>query len=291
MYQQLHTANLPEKWFISFSPHEIQCFTVSPQFQSKNPPLSFSKILLIQQELSWKLLVENHELTTSNSVLSCFPLRLTSKVLLRLLNVVHDANVCTGNFDDCFIKLAQMKNGTFYSIKNQVVAILEQSFCFTVNNERRCGTVRHVNCAILLKQQTRCMTCSNYRNTLRALVSKLSNGSGTLRSSTRVNTRFMKSLQRQAHLAALRRAIQNKNKQLQRLKNKIEKLINGESCVTVDEELSNDLQMIIDQHKVIEKDAFKKIFWEQQVFSMLCHKYNIIYYCIYLLGESMQNNE
>ena len=37
--------------------------------------------------------------------------------------------------------------------------------------------------------------------------------------------------------------------------------------MTVDEELSNDLQMItIDQHKVIEKDAFKKIFWEQQVF-------------------------
>ena len=66
LYQQLQTANLSEKWFILFSPHEIQCFTVSLQFQSENPPLSFSKVLLIQQELSWKLLVENHELTTFN---------------------------------------------------------------------------------------------------------------------------------------------------------------------------------------------------------------------------------
>ena len=163
-----------------------------------------------------------------------------------------------------------------------MVATLEQSFCFTVNNERRCGTVRHVNCAVLLRQQTTCMTCSNYRNTLRGLVSRQSNGSSTLSCSTRVNTRFMKSLQR---IAALRRAIQNKNKQLKRLKHRIEKLINSESCVTVDEELSNDLQMIIDQHKVIEKDAFKKIFWEQQVVDMFWHKHSIPY----LIGESMQN--
>ena len=58
--------------------------------------------------------MENHELTTSNPVLSSFPSRRTSKVLLRLLNVVHEANVCLGNFDDCFINLAKMKNGTFY---------------------------------------------------------------------------------------------------------------------------------------------------------------------------------
>ena len=69
----------------------------------------------------------------------------------------------------------------------------------------------------------------------------------------------MKSPQRKAHLAALRRAIQNKNKQLQRLKNRVEELLNGKSCVTVDKELSNDLQMIIDQHKVIEKDAFREV--------------------------------
>ena len=234
--------------------------------------------------MSWKLFVENHELTTSNPVVSSFPSRLTLKVLLCLLNAVHEANVCLGNFDDCFIELAQIKNGTFYSIENQVVAILEQSFCFTVNDERRCGTVRHVNCAVLLRQQTTCMTSSNYRNTLRALVSELSNGSNTLSCSTRVNTRFMKSLHRKAHLAALRRAVQNKNKQLKRFKNRIKKLINSESGVTVDEELSNDLQTIIDQHKVIEKDAFKK-FWKQQVVGMLWHKHSIPY----LIGETMQN--
>ena len=77
--------------------------------------------------------MENHEITTSNSVLSCFPSMLTSKVLLHLLDVLHNANVCLGNFDDQFIKLALMKKGTFYSAKNQVLAILEESFCFTIN--------------------------------------------------------------------------------------------------------------------------------------------------------------
>ena len=179
--------------------------------------------------------------------------------MLHLLDVVHNANVCLGNFDDHFVKLAQMKKGTFYSAKNQVVATLEESFCFTINNERRSGTARHVNCAILLKQRTTCMMCTNYRNTLRALVSKASNGPSTPSCSIHVNTRFMKSPQRKAHLAALRRAIQNKNKQQQRLKNRVEELLNGKSCVTVDKELSNDLQMIIDQHKVIEKDAFREV--------------------------------
>ena len=164
-----------------------------------------------------------------------------------------------------------MKKGTFYSTKNQIVAILEESFCFTLNKERKSGTVRHVNCAILLKQQTTCTMCSDYRNTLQALVSKVSNVPSTPTCNIHVNTRFMKSPQRKAHLAALRRAIQNKNKQVQRLKIKVDKLLNGKSCVTLDEELSNDLQMIINQHKVIEKDEFRHIFWEQQVVNMLCH--------------------
>ena len=237
--------------------------------------MSFSKVLLINRELSWRLFVENHEITTSNSVLSCFPSRLTSKVLLHLLDVLHNANVCLGNFDDQFIKLALMKKGTFYSAKNQVLAILEESFCFTINKERRSGTVRHVNCAILLKQQATCTICTKYHNTLRALVSKVSNIPSTPTCCIQVNTRFMKSPQRKAHLAALRRAIQNKNKQVQRLKNRVEKLLNGKSCVTLDKELSNDLQMIIDKHKVIEKDEFRHIFWEQQVVNMLCYgRYN-----------------
>ena len=113
---------------------EIQCFGVLCQF-SDNPPMSFSMVLLINRELSWKLFVENHEITTSNSVLSCFPSRLTSKVLLKLLDVVQSANVCLGNFDDQFIKLFQMKKGFFYSTNNQLVAILEETFCFTVNKE------------------------------------------------------------------------------------------------------------------------------------------------------------
>lgn len=280
IHQQLHRANLPNQWFFSFtSSDEIQCFEVVRQF-SGNPPMSFSKVLLINQELNWKLFVQNHEITTSNSLLSCFPLRLTSKVLLNLLDVVQNANVCLGNYDDQFIKLAQMKKGVFYSTKNQLVAILEESFCFTLNKERRSGTVRHVSCVILLKEQTTCRTCINYCKTRRALVSKASKMPSTSTCSTRMNARYMKTPQWKSHLAALQRAIRNKNKQVQRLEKRLEQVLRSNSSVTLDDELSNDLQMIIDQYKVIEKDDFRRIFWEQQVFSMLCYggyNYNMFY--------------
>ena len=286
-HQQLCRANLPDRWFFSFtSADEIQCFEVSRQF-SDNPPMSFSKVLLIKRELSWKLFVENHKIAPSNSVLSCFPSRLTPKVLLKLVGAVKSANVCLGNFDDQFIKLAQMKNGVFYSNKDQLVAILEESFCFTLSKERRSGTVRHVKCDILLKEQTVCRICVNYRNTLRALVSKVSKVPSTPTCSTHVNIRFMKTPQRKAHLAALRRAIQNKNKQVQRLKKRVEQLLNSNSSVTLDEGLSNDLQMIIDQHEVIENDEFRCIFWEQQIVS-IHYIHRQVQLINVLLGESMQ---
>lgn len=95
-----------------------------------------------------------------------------------------------------------------------------------------------------------------------------------------MNARYMKTPQWKSHLAALQRAIRNKNKQVQRLEKRLEQVLRSNSSVTLDDELSNDLQMIIDQYKVIEKDDFRRIFWEQQVFSMLCYggyNYNMFY--------------
>lgn len=77
----------------------------------------------------------------------------------------------------------------------------------------------------------------------------------------------MRTPQRRAHLAILRKAIQNKNRQLKRLRAKVASLLerNSESTISLDEKLSKDIQMVIDNHKEIEKDDFKRIFWEQQV--------------------------
>ena len=42
-----------------------------------------------------------------------------------------------------------------------------------VNGELKSATIRHVNCDILLaEEKITCPSCTSYRNTLRALVSK-----------------------------------------------------------------------------------------------------------------------
>ena len=83
-----------------------------------------------------------------------------------------------------------------------------------------------------------------------------------------MNTRFFTTPQRRAHLQALRKAIRNKNRQLKRLKLKLEKIVENDS-VEVDEGLSEDLQMIVEDPSNVAsvKDEFKRIFWDQQVCS------------------------
>ena len=89
-----------------------------------------------------------------------------------------------------------------------------------------------------------------------------------------MNTRFLRTPQGIAHLASLRRAVQNKNRQLQRLREKVQQLLKEDS-IPVDKELSSDIQKGVDQHKAVEEDDFRHIFWEQQVGF---HCYSVVWY-------------
>ena len=66
-----------------------------------------------------------------------------------------------------------------------------------------------------------------------------------------------------AHMQSLRKAIRNKNRQLKRLKLRLEMIVENDS-VEVDEELSQDLQMIVEDpsNAASVKDEFKRIFWD-----------------------------
>jgi len=64
---------------------------------------------------------------------------------------------------------------------------------------------------------------------------------------------------------SLQKAIRNKICQIQKLKTKTNKLIAANSCIKVDDSLNADISNVIDKYEEIEKDNFKRIFWEQQV--------------------------
>ena len=179
-----------------------------------------------------------------------------------------------------FHYIARQKKGTFLSIDGQVVAVLHELFCFVVNGELKSATIRHINCDILLdKEKVTCPSCTSYRNTLRALVSKSTKPPSSPRLSSHANLRFLRTPQRRAHLAILQKAIRNKTRQLKRLRLRLKVLLENKASICVDKELTSDIERVIENHRVMEKDEFKRIFWEQQVcisnpsYTMQCSTY------------------
>ena len=140
--------------------------------------------------MSWLVYVDNHLIPPNNDVLRAFPPALNTSVLLNLINTLHTSNVCLGNHDDTYITLARQTKGKFLSTNGQIVAELEDLFCFVANGEIKHSTVRHINCHILLaKEKVKCLPCTNYCNTLHALVSKSTKQvHGSPRPSSHTNT-------------------------------------------------------------------------------------------------------
>ena len=95
------------------------------------PPVTISKILKVKEDLTWEVYAQNHFVTAAtNPALTDFSVTLRSTTFYQLIHAVHNSNVCVGNYDKQFIKLAHSKRGFFYSINKQLVAVLEKSlFC------------------------------------------------------------------------------------------------------------------------------------------------------------------
>ena len=87
-----------------------------------------------------------------------------------------------------------------------------------------------------------------------------------------MNVRFLQTPQRIARLRSLKVAICNKNQQLKRMRSRLEKIMEDDGVV-VDDELSKDLESVIDDHDADSmKDEFKSIFFQQRV-SKFCRRY------------------
>lgn len=263
----MSTCNdLPDGWIVhQFNEdlEEIQCIKL--QRQKLYTPVIILHLLLIHSDLTWEVRTANHLVSSNTCVLSQFTSQITNESIISLIRAIDSSNFCTGNFDEHFIALAKQKKGKFLTFNATAVATLEEGICFLVDGAELYSTIRHVNCEILLSSSTVCSICTSYRNTLRALVCKQK--VQALKLHPNVNTRFLRTPQRSAHIRSLRTAIRNKNRQLKRLRCKLEKIVEDDS-VAIDNDLSQDLQAVIANHSndaETVQDDFKRIFWQQQV--------------------------
>ena len=211
----------------------------------------------------------NHLVSTNNSILSSHSITASYTVLKGLMQGVSMATLCCGNFEAEFIEVAHLRKGKFLSPNNELVAVLDESMCISVDGIEYSATVRHVNCSVLLEEgQSVCLVCVEYRNTLRSIVSRTRRRRIVTSQLTHANIRYlcrMRTPYRSPYIRSLQKAIKTKNMQIKRLNTKVKKLMQSKVCVEIDSSLSSDIQKVIDDHKVLEGDDFKRIFWEQQV--------------------------
>ena len=98
--------------------------------------------------------------------------------------------------------------------------------------------VPRLDMLVVIVDKEVCTHCAKFRNTLRALAWKHNSVSDVL--SLHTNISFLRTPQRTARFVAVRKAIMNKNKQLQRLRRKLSCAVETDG-ILVDDELANDL--------------------------------------------------
>ena len=199
------------------------------------------RVLLISKDLRYRIYVAGNLVSPQSSALSGSIA--TADNVIEMINAIHVANICQGNFDSRFIDLAYKKKGKFLSCNGQLTAFLDESFCFEAYSMIYASTNRHVNCEILVDNKV-CCHCAKFRNRFCALTWQLKSVSGALSISLHTNIRFLRTPQKTARFKAVRKAIKNKNKQLQRLKMKLSRAVETDG-ILVDDELSSDLQQVV----------------------------------------------
>ena len=261
-YEELTKKDLPDTWFTSYvANEELRLFEVRRQ-GNFHKPMVIVRMLLIQDNLIWKVYVADSLVPSQSLILKDVPTRVSRNSLPDLLSTVAKANICTGSYEERFVILAHARKGKFLSMSGETVAYLDESFCVQVDGVEYGSTIRHRDCQLLI-EGLMCTPCYGFRNTLRSLAYKSSKL--TLRApSIYTNLRFLKTPQKIVCMVSLRRAIKMKNRQLKRLRVKLNILLEKDS-VQVDEQLQRDLEKVADVHSVMEEDDFKKIFWQQQV--------------------------
>jgi len=61
-------------------------------------------------------------------------------MLMPLITILHDAKVCTGNYEAQFVQLAQIQKCIFYTF-GKLIASLEVAICLTVNGNNYSATM------------------------------------------------------------------------------------------------------------------------------------------------------
>ena len=230
---------LPSKAWCDQSPEGLNklIFCKLSQFSSSNSqPLIVTHSLTVNSDLTWKLFILNHEITTSCSILETFPSRLSEETFSKLLAKLDSASICMGQPDADFVCMVTAKKGMVVSRDGKIAC--------TVDNNTYLKTVRTSDCEILCAAE-KCCACKNYRATLRSMYHRWNKKSRC--SSDFTNERYMNTPEKRRKMEKLKKRVHTAEQKVVKLKEKVHKLIdcNGEA---LDENLHSDMIAIMKEN-------------------------------------------
>ena len=228
--------------------------------------------IVVHSDLSWKVTIHNQQVPSTCSKLSRIPSKLIVESFKSLILLVDTCSVCPGHPDKHFVNLLESKKGKLLSKDGSKVASID-AIGVTLNGEAYSKTVRHSKCELLVGNG-KCSACVTYRDSLRKiyhrwLTQKSLSSSRQESTSSRINFTHLNTPKKRRRYSNLRLRLENKEKQLERTRDKIDHLMKV-SGVIVGQQLSNDFKSIMadmteDMRKNNPPDSFKRVFWEQQL--------------------------
>lgn len=268
----LKYTELPPDWVFQMneSSMELRIMKLYRQEHSSTKPIIISMSLIVHLNLTWMVHVHGKMVNPAMcSVFSNIPSTLTYDAFKILVSIMMSSNVCAGNPDACFVEMAETRKGKFLSPNKELVCYLDD-YCVNKDGKPYPCTIRHVKCELLVKDAL-CLVCHKYRSNLRAMYSSYTKKKNVVTCS-KTNLRYLHSPQKRARMLRMKAVLLNKERQISRLREKLNDLTN-EHGVEVTKELKDDFSGVIKDYdpeiKKLPAQHFKRVFWEQQVICSL----------------------
>jgi hypothetical protein len=198
---------------------------------------------------------------SSSHFLVALPSSLNSvEEVMKVVHTAETAKTCGGSADADFVALCERRGGVIKSTAGNIVAYVDTAV--------EPHTVRHTNCHIRSSSEV-CDVCCRYRGPLRALRSKAKGTEANLSQRTAHDSHTkisrLKNTEVVERLQNVQRAKRTLTKSNQRLRERLQKLIEKEG-VLLHEDDERDIEALFTEasKKVDSRNNFQKFFWEQQ---------------------------
>ena len=291
MVNSLRSQKLPGNFLVIDSSHDH--IVLSDHYKHNND-ISVRISVAVYQNKSVEICVHRKKISLPKSAPR---LELTVQSVIALLTYLSDMSVCIGNPDDHIVDLIPEVGGVLSGRTGPLIGYREGDFMAQSGNFMYSGTVRHINCEMLVVG-ARCSNCQEIRSILRKRgMRKSQQTPPSSKGAASSSDQRSKVQQLQQEKRKLSRQVSSLSGKVSSLEFTLRQMIVREGTVLNQQQNAEILSLVEDSASEFEKafpaDSFQRCFWEEQLrYNRLSDKKGmrwhplIIRWCLYMRSKS-----